>query len=92
MEQIHSEPCIAIFYSLELLGSHWLKLLSSVKHFNSLDSEAHWSNLSVSELFYQTLPHSYDVTSSSGETDFISPPEEDGTTFKADVTATKEQQ
>lgn len=69
----------------------WLKLLSSVKHFKSLDSEAHWSNLIFSELFYQTLPSSYDVNSHSGETDFISPPEEGGMTSEADKTATKEQ-
>lgn len=62
-----------------------------MKHFKSLDSEAHWSNLSVSELFYQTLAYSYGVTSSSGEADFIPPPEEDGVTFEADVTAAKEQ-
>lgn len=29
--------------------SHWLKLLSSVKHFKSLESEARWSHVSVSE-------------------------------------------
>lgn len=62
-----------------------------MKHSKSLNSEAHWSNLSVSELFYQTLAYSYDVTSSSGEADFTPPREEDGVTFEADVTATKEQ-
>lgn len=91
LDQIHSEPFTIFFIPWNYPRSHWLKLLSSVKHFKSLDSEAHWSNLILSELFYQTLLYSYDVNSGSGETDFISPPEEGATTFAAEVTRAKEQ-
>lgn len=84
--------CLLLFFiPWNYSRPQWLKLLSSVKHFKSLDSEAHWSNLIFSELFYQTLPSSYDVNCHSGETDFISPPEEGGMTSEADKTATKEQ-
>lgn len=67
MSQIHFWTTYCYFYSLDFSRSHCLKLLSSVKHSKSLHSEAHWSNLIFSELFYQILPYSYDVDSSSGK-------------------------
>lgn len=72
MGQIHFWTTYCYFL-LDYLRSHWLKLLSSVKHFKSLDSEAHWSNLIFSEFFYQTLLYPYDVNSSSGKQTYFLP-------------------